>query len=169
MTRASTMPMTVLSTDDAATRWHDLPPCDDDFSACFEPIERMQLEAMRHALRNHGGFISGDDVVQGLRRVCDQPVSRLARWIVSRSVISIGWAGQTLIPAFQFNRSDMAIVPCVADVLQELGSVFDNWELALWFAAPNAWLDYAAPVTLLSSDALAVVQAARSDRFIARG
>jgi hypothetical protein len=168
MTRNLSIPLNMLSPNDLEKRTTPFGDCD-DFSRGFARIERMQHEAMTHAFRSHGGFISSDDVAQGLRGVCDQPVSRLARWIVSRAVISISWRARTLMPAFQFNRADMAIVPGVTDVLQELRTVFDNWELALWFAAPNAWLDYAAPVTLLADDALSVLQAARTDRFIALG
>lgn len=138
-------------------------------SPAFERIERIQYEAMSHAFRAHGGFVCTDEVAQRLRCVADQPIARLARWIVSRSVISIAWRAQTLMPAFQFEVDEMSIRPCVAAVLQELRDVFDNWELALWFAAPNAWLDYAAPVAIMTEDALAVLQAARTDRFIARG
>ena len=169
MTRTSTIPLKAASTNDVTIRPHSFGHHDDGFSTGFERIERMQHEAMSRAFGAHGGFIGSDEVTQVLRGVCDQPVSRLARWIVSRSIISISWRGQTVMPAFQFNRIDMSILPCVADVLQELRAVFDNWELALWFAAPNAWLDYAAPVTLLADDASAVFQAARADRFIAFG
>lgn len=142
--------------------------CGNISSAC-ERSERIQYESMNHAFRLTGGFLSTDEVAQRLRRVVDQPISRLARWIVSRSVISISWRAQTLMPAFQFQLAEMSIRPCFASVLLELRDVFDNWELALWFAAPNAWLDYAAPVTIMPDDALAVMQAARTDRFIALG
>jgi hypothetical protein len=139
------------------------------FNTASERIERTQFEAMSHAFRAHGGFVCTDEVAQRLRCLVDQPISRLARWIVSRSVISISWRAQTLMPAFQFQLAEMSIRPCIADVLGELRDVFDNWELALWFAAPNAWLDDAAPVTLMTHDALAVLQAARTDRFVACG
>jgi hypothetical protein len=168
MTRLSPLPIHAIAYRDVTARSTPLGDCD-DFSTGFARIERMQYEAMSHAFRAHGGFLCSDDVAQGLRGVCDQPVSRLAHWIVSRSIISIGWRAQTLVPPFQFNMADMSIVPCVADVLEELRAVFDNWEMALWFAAPNAWLDYAAPVTLLTEDSLSVLQAARTDRFIALG
>lgn len=168
MTRALTMPLNVFSTNEMAACSRS---CGDReaFSTGFARIEAMQHQAMSHAFRSHGGFIGSDDVTQELRRVCDQPISRLARWIVSRSIVSISWRAQTLMPAFQFDRADMSIRPCVSDVLLELGPVFDNWEMALWFATPNAWLDHAAPVTLLADDALSVLQAARTDRFVAFG
>jgi hypothetical protein len=166
MTRTLTIPPGKYLPHDVVTRSASLGERD-DFNAGFAHIERTQHEAMTHAFRAHGGFISSDDVAQGLRGVCDQPVSRLARWIVSRSIISIGWRAQTLMPAFQFDLTDMSIVPVVKDVLGELRPVFDDWDLALWFAAPNACLDYAAPVALLADDASSVLQAARTDRFIA--
>ena len=166
MTRTLTIPLSKFSPNDVVTRSASLGNRD-DFSRGFAQIERSQHEAMTHAFRAYGGFISSDDVAQGLRGVCDQPVSKLARWIVSRSIISISWRAQTLMPAFQFDLDDMSILPAVTDVLGELGPVFDNWDLALWFAAPNACLDYAAPVALLADDALSVLQAARTDRFIA--
>lgn len=127
------------------------------------------FDVMEHAFRPHGGFASADQVMRRLRRHADQPLSLLARWIVSRSVIHLSWREETLMPMFQFDLDDMSVRPSCIRVIAELAGVYDDWELALWFATPNAWLDHAAPVTCIASDGFAVLQAARTDRFIARG
>jgi hypothetical protein len=54
-------------------------------------------------------------------------------------------------------------------VVDELAGTLDDWELAAWFARPNSWLQNSAPVELIDVDQPAVLQAARADRFIARG
>ena len=134
-----------------------------------EHIDSRQFDAMSHAFRPHGGFAGSDDVMRRLRPLSDQPLSMLARWIVSRTVLSVSWRDQSLLPMFQFELADMSVKPACARVVEELKDVFDDWELALWFAAPNVWLDHAAPVALLADEEFAVLQAARADRFVARG
>jgi hypothetical protein len=70
---------------------------------------------------------------------------------------------------FQFDRADMSVHRDVAAILDELEGTFDDWELATWFALPNAWLKDRSPVDVLALDPNAVRHAARADRFIARG
>ena len=50
-----------------------------------------------------------------------------------------------------------------------LRSVFDEWELAEWFACPNSWLGGQTPASQVVLDEQAVVEAARADRFVAAG
>jgi hypothetical protein len=51
---------------------------------------------------------------------------------------------------FQFELTDISVRPAYARAADELKAVFDDWELALWFANPNAWLGYATHVALLA-------------------
>lgn len=145
----------------ATGHWH--PP------APVQSLEERQVLSMERAFRGHGGLASGEDLSLRLRARCDQPISLLARWIVSRTILSVSWRTQTLIPMFQFDPHDMSLRPSVTQVFGELRDVFDDWELALWFAQPNAWLKDASPVDLLVIDPAAVLDAARADRFVARG
>lgn len=128
-----------------------------------------QYALMRHAFRLGGGIVASDELARLLRSRFWQPISLLARWIVKREVINFEWQSTTLVPLFQIDLSTMTIRPQVGEVLHELAGVFDDWDLALWFAQPNAWLDNMAPVAVLDIDANAVLDAARADRFIARG
>ena len=70
---------------------------------------------------------------------------------------------------FQFDLADMALQPGTAAVLAELAGIFDDWELAAWFAEPSVWLQGRIPADVLDSDVQAVVAAARADRFVVRG
>ena len=128
---------------------------------------RQELAVMSHAFRLHGGFMDTDEVALKLRCCCDQPISRLARWIVSRSIVCISWEAQIRIPVFQFAPANMSIRPCCAAILDELRDVMDNWEIGLWFASPNARLDFSTPVAVLAREAPEVLQAARRDRLLA--
>ena len=132
-------------------------------------LECRQYIFMERAFRQGGGIVSGDQLAHLLRSTSWQPISLLARWIVGRKVISFDWHANTMLPLFQFDPSSMTIRQCVSQILRELTEVFDDWELAWWFAQPNAWLDHHAPVAVLDLDAKAVLDAARADRFIARG
>lgn len=119
--------------------------------------------------RRKGGLASGDQLTPLLRRRTSQPISMLARWIVERRVVSFAWQGEYLLPMFQFDGGDMDVRRPVSAVLDEFDGTFDDWDLATWFALPNAWLGDSAPVDVLERDPHAVLQAARADRFIARG
>lgn len=139
------------------------------YGSVRERLEQRQFASMLHAFRPYGGFSSGQEMVRHLSPLLDDPWSALTSWIRSRSVLVVTWSGQTLVPMFQFDRREMALDPTCARVAAELKPVFDDWELVQWFATPNTWLDDARPVEMLARDEFAVLQAARTDRFIARG
>ena len=134
------------------------------------PVEgHGPLIALRRAFRPSGGIIAGDALAALMRDRTDQPLSLLARWIVNRDVVSFEAHGQTWLPLFQFDFSAMEVSPAARQVIGELRPVFDDWELTEWFASPNTWLGGASPADALASDARAVVDAARADRFVAAG
>lgn len=132
-------------------------------------LEDRQLLVMQQAFRPTGGMVSGDEMARLLRRRSEQPISMLARWIVAREAVNFEWQSQTLVPLFQFDLSDMSLRSSVTGILLELTDVFDDLAMALWFAEPNAWLADLPPVEVLTSDPASVLDAARADRFIARG
>jgi hypothetical protein len=135
----------------------------------FTPLPASDLHTMEAAYRACGGIASGEQVALLLRRCHEQPLSRLARWIVAREVVSFDGAGMTWLPLFQFEPASMSVRPEVAAVIRELAQVFDDGELAAWFVRPSDWLRGAAPVDALAVCPSAVRDAARADRFVVRG
>jgi hypothetical protein len=131
--------------------------------------ELAQFTALVNGFRRTGGLASSDEVLCWLRPHADQPISVLARWIVTRQAVSFEWQGCILLPVFQFDREGMALRAGPREVALELRGAFDDWDVAYWFSQPNSWLSGVAPVDLISTDQAAVLQAARADRFIARG
>ena len=135
----------------------------------FCRIEDKQFAMMETAFSRTGGLASDNVAAHHLRRHTGQPVSTLAHWIVERAIVCFPWNSHTLVPMFQFDLGEMTLRPGATEILRELVDVFDDWELALWFARPNAWLNDATPVDTMAHDQPAVHRAARADRFIARG
>lgn len=131
--------------------------------------EERELVAMLSVYRTAGGVVSGAALAAILRHHCSQPVSVVARWLVQRAVLSFQWLGQALIPLFQFDPISMCPRLDTLAVVRELTDAFADWELALWFASPNTWLDDVCPVARLHSDPESVLRAAQADRFIALG
>jgi len=132
-------------------------------------LEDRQFALLQQACAPHGGLAGGDEVARRLRRHAAQPLSMLARWIVGREVISLVWRGQTWLPLFQFDLATMTPHEPVRAALRELADAFDDWDAALWWATPNAWLHGDAPVDAITRDPQAVLQAARADRYVALG
>jgi hypothetical protein len=145
------------------------PPVPGTAATSTDAIEEQELVFMLTAYRPAGGVVGGDDLATMLRGHHTQPLSVVAGWLVRRSILSFHWRGQTLIPLFQFERSGMCPRADVIATLQELRDAFDDWEVALWFATPNAWLDYARPVVVVDRDPRSVLSAAQADRFVVLG
>lgn len=135
-------------------------------SVLLHRLER-QLHAMLKAFRATGGLVSGDQLAYLVRSRTQQPISTVAHWIVGREIVNFEWKAQTLLPLFQFERSSMTLHPGIRQVVGELAGTYDNWEVAWWFACPNAGLGGAAPVDVVIKDAVAVLDCARADRFSA--
>lgn len=138
-------------------------------SVGHQRLDDEQFLEMEQAFSASGGVASSEELVQLLRKDVEQPVSVVARWIVDRRVVSFVWQSQTWLPMFQFDMSSARLHPGVAEVMEELVSAFDDWDVAMWFVRPNAWLGDSTPVTVIDSDVRSVLDAARVDRFIAHG
>ena len=134
----------------------------------FRRLEDRQFLDMSSAFGTQGGWVSGDEMSRRMRRRWDQPISVLANWVMRREIVNIVRPSGILIPVFQFNSEDLRVRPVVRAALAELAGVFDDWEIAVWFAQPNAWLHEQRPLDLAARDDATVAEAARADRFIAR-
>lgn len=129
------------------------------------------------AFADTGGLVSGDELADLIRQQChadaqlqaSQPVSLVARWIVSRTAVTIESPWGYMLPMFQFDLARAALYPGVPLVLAELRGALEGAELALWFVTPNEWLDGARPAHALQTRLQAVRHAARADRYVALG
>jgi hypothetical protein len=125
--------------------------------------------ALLAAYRGNGGLAHADVLVAQLERRRGLDGGQLARWRTERRVVGFGWQSHTWLPRFQFELSGLLPDPGVAAALAVLGTVFDDWQCAMWFARPHAALDNRAPVQAIARDLAAVLTAARGDRFVAQG
>ncbi len=80
----------------------------------------------------------------------------------ARRIFTVTHGNATYVPGFQFDDRGRPH-PAVAKVIQILGKQISDWGLALWFTAPNGWLDGKRPVDLLNEDPKEVVQAAEHE------
>jgi hypothetical protein len=133
-------------------------------STCVGRVEDTEFMTMSRVFGEHGGMVTAEDLVQSMRTRVAQPLSIVGHWIVERAAVQFTWRAQTWFPCFQFVANPMSIRPAVSDIVLELRDVYDDWELALWFATRNEWLGHAPPVEVIRRDAAAAVRAARIHR-----
>jgi hypothetical protein len=133
------------------------------------PAQQDIFKLLCDGLRASGGLVEAERLVGLMRCGATQPISQLARWIVARQVLSLPWNSQTLLPLFQFTDDLAGLQPGFVAAQAELGAVFDDWELALWFASGNCALQGAVPADCVATRPVEVWQAARTDRYIATG
>ena len=114
-----------------------------------------------------GGAVCEDDLACWLAERRRADAVSLTDLIVSGHIFGFEWQGNFWVPMFQFELGDLSIRQVPRTVRAELGSVFDGWALAVWFVQPCAWLSGQSPLDLMEADLPAVLEAARSERFVA--
>jgi len=128
-----------------------------------------RLQIISDTFERQGGLWSDREVERRLRAHVDQPISILAHWIVGRRLVTFLCQQQRWVPAFQFDAGNMSLRRDPQQVLSELADVFDDFDVADWFASPNLLLQGAAPVDRIGDHPCCVLAAARLDRFVANG
>jgi hypothetical protein len=132
-------------------------------TVCTDPA----FKTLVGAYRGSGGLAPAEELLMSFRHRGGPDVNTVARWIVARQVISFGWQARTWLPRFQFSPHGMTPRMELGPVLAELNDVYDECELATWFATPNMSLSGRTPVQAFMTSCSAVVRAARIDRFVA--
>ena len=116
-----------------------------------------------------GGLLAADTVAMTLDRRQGQGISRVARWIVDRRVLSIAGFGGFWLPAFQLNPVTWTPRVELAPVLATLPPPTETWCWTDWFAEANELLHGRRPADLLACAPGEVLQAARQLRFVCMG
>ena len=125
-------------------------------------VEDLGYFALESGYRESGGVAPSAEIAA--RRPLDG-ISRLARSIVAREVISCEWRGDHWLPRFQFEGSDLAVTEQAGILIAELTAALDDCELVQWFVAPNVWLHDRTPLQIMREDFDRVHDAARVLRF----
>jgi hypothetical protein len=86
-------------------------------------------------------------------------VPQLDRWRMERRVFAVGAPGFEHVPLFQFT-DDLYVVDAMPQLLKIFRALSD-WQIALWFFSPNAWLGDQRPMDLLQRDPDSVIDAAQ--------
>ncbi len=114
-----------------------------------------------------GGMARSADVSRHLAERQGDGHSSVERLLATNAIFGFDWRGSLWVPMFQFDASEMFVKPHSRQVLPALTGVFDGWTIACWYLEPNLWLQNRRPIDLLDANPLAVLDAARGDRFIA--
>lgn len=124
---------------------------------------------MLDAYRRSGGIAHAEELSLRFSDRRSPCISSLARWIVEGKVVCFEWDKQLWLPWFQFTHDTLVPRREMTTIVQELAGALDQWNLALWFARPNAWLNGRSPANSITDDLPSVVDAARASRFVVNG
>ncbi len=125
--------------------------------------------ALCKAYRASGGIARGDDLAHWMVGRGQGGGLHLAALIVGGQAFSLEWRQTFWVPMFQFSPLQPAWGDGARQVLAELGTVLDGWQLAAWFVRGNTWLAGQRPLDLLASHLPRVLAAARADRYVIKG
>jgi hypothetical protein len=129
-----------------------------------EQQRNMRFVNLLNAFRESGGLARANEVASQFQRRSGRDISVLGGWLLKRQAIAFEWHSKLWMPLFQFNPSDMSLRAGLADILAELVVVYNDWDLASWFAKPNPWLSEGRPADVLDVAAPQVLWAARAER-----
>ena len=118
--------------------------------------------ALLESFRATGGTAPGDIVGWLLEEHQLGNVVSLAKLIYTGQAFGFEWRDSLWIPMFQFDANDLVLKASAQGVRAELPPLWSGWNVATWFAAPNARLDGRSPADRLDLDMKAVVQAAQA-------
>lgn len=124
-------------------------------------LQARRNSAARTQLIEEVGLLTSAEVAEINQSRAENRSALASRWKGEGLIFSVSHQGRDYFPGFQFDAQGKPRKG-VANVLQALGGVH-GWETALWFTAPNAYLDDRRPLDLLETDPDAVVEAARHE------
>lgn len=123
---------------------------------------RRNAEA-RHSFLERFGALKSEEVADIAGSSAKNRAATANRWKRQGQIFSVPHRGGDYFPAFQFDESGQPL-PTISSLISLFRqSEWNEWETALWFSAPNGWLDGATPVSLLERDPDSVVNAARQE------
>jgi hypothetical protein len=147
--------------------WSGLCPPQGQSEADRDAVDQqrnMRFVNLLNGFRESGGLARANEVASQFQRRSAQDISVLGGRLVKRQAIGFEWQSKLWMPLFQFNPSDMSLRAGLAGILAELVVVYNDWDLARWFAKPNPWLSDGLPANALAVAAPQVLWAARAER-----
>ncbi len=117
--------------------------------------------ALLEAFRATGGTAPSEFVSRLLEEHQVGSSACLAELVDTGRVFGFRWRAALWIPMFQFGADDLAPKLGAQQVRAELPSGWSAWEVASWFAMPNAALGSRSAAELLDAELDAVLRVAR--------
>jgi len=119
---------------------------------------------MRRAYLDAIETLSSIEIHYRTGRTGNNPSEPASRWRKEKRVFGVKAGNAFRFPAFQFG-SDGKPLPNVKAVLEALPDDMNDWDIALWFDSPNAYLDGRLPKDLLSEEETCkvLIEAARHE------
>jgi hypothetical protein len=136
--------------------------------ACEFHLDSQFVQMLR-GYRASGGMMRRYELVRQLRMRSARADQQLECWIAERRVCVAPWRGHNWLPMFQFTAQHLTPKPAVKTLLGDLDPAFVGWDACRWFAEPNPGLAGAVPAALIDTDAEALRQLARADRYAVLG
>lgn len=123
---------------------------------------RRNAEARADLIRDYG--LTSEEVAGLAGSRAGNRAALANRWKKEGRVFSVTYGGTAYFPSFQLDEAGRPL-PVIAELLALWKDRdYSEWEIALWFLAPNGWLDGARPADLLSTGPERVLDAARREQ-----
>jgi hypothetical protein len=121
-------------------------------------IERDNAEAQARFIESVTCY-SAEEVAALAGHEATNRSATATRWKAQRAIFGVRRLGRDRYPAFQFQDGRPRKI--IGKTLHALPEGMSPWQVALWFANPNGWLDGSAPMDRLGDETALLAAAAR--------
>lgn len=143
---------------------------DQSFLAALEdavqPPTAAHVEQLRRNAAARAQFVAevpllrSMDVARQTGSMARNASAQASRWKSEGRIFSVSGGGADRYPAFQFSSATGEPLPVVRELMHLFGG-WNEWQIALWFFAVNAWLGDRRPLDVIEREPDAVLEAAR--------
>ena len=127
-------------------------------AAHMEQLRRYDAARKNFLKKEH--LFSSADVARRSGSTARNESAKASRWKSEGRIFSVTSGNADRYPAFQFSVESGEPLPIMRAIL-EVFREMNDWQIALWFAAANAWLGDRRPLDVIHREADAVLDAAR--------
>lgn len=123
-------------------------------------LQQLQRAAdARAQVATEFGLLSSREVAELADSRARNRAATAHRWEQARRIFSVPGGSGDVYPGFQFDHGQP--LAAIHEVIEVLSPRLEGWRLAIWFTAPNGWLDRDRPVDRLVSEPTSVIAAAQ--------
>jgi hypothetical protein len=152
----------ILGADAAGSHGKPVAEAPASTASDYRTHEARRWAAAREAFLAEHESVTAPELARLTGSRSTNPSARAHSWVKANRIFSVNDGTGERYPLFQLREG--LPLPQLAELLPILRRKLSNWQIALWFTSPNAWVgEWRRPIDVLAERPDVVVDAARHE------